>query len=237
MSRVLVKTHCFLGDFICSEPALRAICKKHHNDEIIVQSVFGDFLKWYPYTIRIVSKPEPADIEYKLICDGNSNLVTKVAELNQLTISDLIPDLNIPIQTSHKEPYYVICAEASTKERHWSEDNWESLVDRLDAPVIQVGKWNKVQIKNADTSMLGKVLLPDELATLIFHAKSFITVDTGLSHFAASIKKPYIVLMDKVPISWRNHCGYTISIHKHDIKKITVEDVLFATTQYIGKHD
>lgn len=226
-----------MGDFICSEPALRAICEKHPNDEIVVQAVFGDFLKWYPYPIRIVSKPEPADVEYKLICDGNSHLVTKVAELNQLTISSFIPDLKIPIQPSHRGPYYVICAEASTKDRHWSEDNWEAFIERLEAPVMQVGKWGKVCLKNANTSFLGKAMLPDELASLIFHAKSFITVDTGLSHFAACIKKPYVVLMDRVPQQWRMHQGYTIPIHKNDINKITVEDVLFATTKCIDKHD
>lgn len=237
MSLVLVKTHCFLGDFICSEPALRAVCQKHCRDEIVVQSVFGDFLNWYPYPIKVTTKAEPADIEYRLICDGNSNLVTKVAELNNLVISSPIPDFNIPIQPSHREPYHVICAEASTNERHWSEDNWVTLVEMLDAPVIQVGKWNKVRIKNADTSLLGKTMIPDELASLIFHAKSFITVDTGLSHFAASIKKPYVVLMDRVPVAWRAHRGYTIPIHKNDINKITVEDVLFATTQCADKHN
>lgn len=224
--KILVRTHCFLGDFICAEPSLRAICKKHPNDEIIVQTIFGSFLKWYPYPIRIVRNPVPCDMEYNLICDGNGHLVRKVAEQNNLDLDSDIPGLNIPIDEPTRADYHVVCAEASTTERQWDQKSWESLVDILEEPVVQVGKWKNVKISNADPSLLGIAMQPKELATLIFHAKTFITVDTGLSHFAASIKKPYIVLMHTVPMEWRMHEGYTIPIHKKGIEKITVQDIL-----------
>lgn len=235
MRSVNVAMHVLLGDFICAEPSLRAICKKHQDSKIIVSTPFSKFLAWYPHDIEVRQLNGSPD--YRLICDGNGHLVHKVADANGLALSDSIPNLNIPVQVSNSNPYYLICAESSTSERQWSNEKWQELIKNLDAPVIQVGKWNKVVLKEVDTSYLGKSLSPDNLASLIAGSKCFITVDTGLSHFSASIKKPYIVLMDRIPIEWRLHNGLTNAIKKNNISEITVEDVLEETFKYLSKNN
>jgi ADP-heptose:LPS heptosyltransferase len=235
MKNVNVAMHAFLGDFICAEPSLREICKKHQDSKIIVSTPFSKFLEWYPYEIEVRELNGPPD--YRLICNGNAHLVHNVADANGLTLSDCIPNLNIPVQVSNTNPYYLICAESSTPERQWSNEKWQELIKNLDAPVIQVGKWNKVVLKEVDTSYLGKSLSPENLASLIAGSKCFITVDTGLSHFSASIKKPYIVLMDRVPIEWRSHNGFTNPIKKNNISEITVEDVLEEMFKYFSKYN
>lgn len=157
---------------------------------------------------------------------GNANLVTSVAEENDLVLESELPDLNIPAREEAKGDYYLVCSEASTKERHWDRRNWDILVSRLGGPVLQVGKWAKNPIEKADKRLLGRNLHPKKLADLIRGARAFITVDTGLSHFSAAIQVPYVVLMHQVPVAWREHKGYTRAIQKGDIDRITVQEVL-----------
>lgn len=221
---VTVSMHCFLGDFICAEPSLREICKKHQDEEIVVQAPFKEFLCDYPFTLSFAQLSAPP--RYRLICNGNGHLVHQVARMNNLHLECDIPRLPIQTIPHLNEPYFLICAEASTPDRHWQMEKWEELIEKLDAPVYQIGKWNKVVLNNAKTDFLGKKLDPSMLASLIKFSKAFITVDSGLSHLSAAIQKPYVVLMDKIPSAWRMHQGLTRAINKNDIKKITVDEVL-----------
>lgn len=157
---------------------------------------------------------------------GNANLVDAVAGKYGLELESRIPDLNIPRSEPTNKEYYLICTEASTNERHWPVERWEELIARLPHPCLQVGKWAKNPVSNADTTFLGKKLPPEDLASLIRDSKTFITVDTGLSHFSAAVGKPYVVLMDLVYVAWRKHDGLTHAIHKGGIQNITVQDVL-----------
>lgn len=234
MNEVNVAMHVLLGDFICAEPALRAICKKHEGSRIIVSTPFKDFLAWYPYPLEVRQLNGPPD--YRLICDGNAHLVRRVAEDYGLFLESELPDLNIPVKIEKREPYYLVCTEASVQYRQWAQEKWEEVIKSLDAPVVQVGRWGKLPLAGADTSLLGKPLQPDHLASLIAGSKCFLTVDTGLSHLSASLRKPYIVLMDRVPVAWRMHAGFTHPIKKNCIDEITVDDVLKETAKYLGQH-
>lgn len=223
---VVIETHAFLGDCICSEPSIRALVKKHAGERVKVRSPFEEFLKYLPYQIEFTKDKEPAD--YVLINPqgGNANLVDAVAEKYGLELDSRIPDLNIPRSEPTNKEYYLICTEASTNERHWPVEKWEELVSRLPYPCVQVGKWAKNPVPNADATFLGKKLPPEDLASLIRNSKAFITVDTGLSHFSAAVGKPYVVLMDLVYVEWRKHEGLTHAIYKGGIQNITVQDVL-----------
>lgn len=201
----------------------------------MVHAPFKEFLANYPYPIKLA--PFDGQADYRLICDGNGHLVRKVAEINGLVLEDDLPRLSLPTAPVVNDPYYLICAEASTTDRQWQPDRWEELVNRLDAPVIQVGKWGKAPVRGASDEFLGTKLDPPKLASLIKFAKAFITVDTGLSHLAAAIQKPYVVLMDRIPPAWRMHRDYTRPIHKNDVRKITVNEVLEETTKHLGQHD
>lgn len=159
-----------------------------------------------------------------------------MAEDYGLFLESELPDLNIPVEIEKREPYYLVCTEASAQYRQWTQEKWEEVIKNLDAPVVQVGRWGKLPLAGADTSLLGKPLQPDHLASLIAGSKCFLTVDTGLSHLAASLRKPYIVLMDRVPVAWRMHAGFTHPIKKNCIDEITVDDVLKETAKYLGQH-
>lgn len=223
---VVIETHAFLGDCICSEPSIRALVKKHAGERVKVRSPFEEFLKYLPYPIEFTKGKEPPN--YVLINPqgGNANLVDAVAEKYGLELDSRIPDLNIPRSEPTNKEYYLICTEASTNERHWPVAKWEELVAKLPYPCIQVGKWAKNPVPNADATFLGKKLPPEDLASLIRNSKAFITVDTGLSHFSAAVGKPYVVLMDLVYVEWRKHEGLTHAIYKGGILNITVQDVL-----------
>lgn len=223
---VVIETHAFLGDCICSEPSIRALVKKHAGERVKVRSPFEEFLKYLPYPIEFTKDKEPPN--YVLINPqgGNANLVDAVAEKYGLELDSRIPDLNIPRSEPTNREYYLICTEASTNERHWPVAKWEELVAKLPYPCVQVGKWAKNPVPNADAAFLGKKLPPEDLASLIRNSKAFITVDTGLSHFSAAVGKPYVVLMDLVYVEWRKHEGLTHAIYKGGILNITVQDVL-----------
>lgn len=233
--KILLWTHSLLGDFICSEPIIRAFYKKY-NDEFTVDvfTHFPSFFKNYPYIDNIVvSKSKMLDYSktYKLICDGNGDLVKKVAKLNNIELSEsLVPEfflLDLPWKIElPTQPYVVISAEANYKDRMWEDGKWKTVIDELKKKykVVQVGVKDRF-FNNVDL-YLKKVDFVD-LAHLIKNSSHFITVDSGLSHFSASIKKKYIVLMNNIPVEWRTHQGYTNAISvKRNINNIVPDDVL-----------
>lgn len=231
--KILLKTHSFLGDCICSEPTIRELCKKHKNVYVITQ--YPDLFLNYDCPINIISESEESKHEwaivYRLISDGNDSLVKGVSKLVGVHLENFIPKLNL-LNSPHSldklpDNYIAISCESTDNGRVWNVDKWENLCiyfHNLGYKILQIGKWGE-PLKNVDRFIKNSSFV--DVAHAIKHSKYFITVDSGLSHLAASIQKQYIVLMHNVPIQFRTHESYTIPvINQKGLSYITENDVI-----------
>ncbi|AHG72498.1 Lipopolysaccharide heptosyltransferase 1 [Mannheimia sp. USDA-ARS-USMARC-1261] len=103
-----------------------------------------------------------------------------------------------------KKTAYVMLIHATTRaDKHWREEYWADIVKELAKQNIEVRlAWgNQTEKERAErlAKVMGNVVvLPKmgltELATQIVGAKAVVSVDTGLSHLAAALDKPNVIL-------------------------------------------
>ncbi|MEG9481338.1 lipopolysaccharide heptosyltransferase RfaC [Mannheimia sp. HC-2023] len=103
-----------------------------------------------------------------------------------------------------KKTAYVMLIHATTRaDKHWREEYWADVIKELAKQNIEVRlAWgNQTEKERAErlAKVMGNVVvLPKmgltELATQIVGAKAVVSVDTGLSHLAAALDKPNVIL-------------------------------------------
>ncbi len=107
---------------------------------------------------------------------------------------------------------YVVCLHATTWEtKYWPEDHWQQLITKLNQQGLKVVlPWGNAEEKvrserlaaGLNHQALGALgvwcppqqLKLNEMARLLKHAKAVVSVDTGLSHVAAALDVPMVVL-------------------------------------------
>ncbi|MFA9489313.1 MULTISPECIES: lipopolysaccharide heptosyltransferase RfaC [unclassified Mannheimia] len=105
---------------------------------------------------------------------------------------------------SEKITAYVMLIHATTRaDKHWKEAYWVEVIQELAKQNIEVRlAWgNQIEKERAERLAIvasNVVVLPKmgltELATQIAGAKAVVSVDTGLSHLAAALDKPNVIL-------------------------------------------
>lgn len=105
---------------------------------------------------------------------------------------------------SEKMTAYVMLIHATTRaDKHWKEEYWADIIKELAKQNIEVRlAWgNQTEKERADRLAMVEnnvVVLPKmgltELAAQIAGAKAVVSVDTGLSHLAAALDKPNVIL-------------------------------------------
>ncbi|SUT94549.1 ADP-heptose--LPS heptosyltransferase [Actinobacillus lignieresii] len=99
---------------------------------------------------------------------------------------------------------YLLAIHATTRaDKHWKEDYWREVIQELSVQGVEVRlPWGNAQEKarairlaqaNTNVTVLPKLSLT-ELAEQIAGAKAVLSVDTGLSHLAAALDKPNVIL-------------------------------------------
>ncbi len=98
-------------------------------------------------------------------------------------------------------PYWVFLHATTRENKHWSEENWQSLLEKMSPTPIYL-PWGAPHEKDRaerlatvgqHVHVLPKLPLAD-IAHLLAHAKGVISVDTGLSHLTAALDKPNFTL-------------------------------------------
>lgn len=99
---------------------------------------------------------------------------------------------------------YIVAVHATTRaDKHWQEEEWQSLFEQISQAGLAVHlPWGNLAEKhraerlaqgNAAIQVLPKLSL-SELAADIAGAVAVVSVDTGLSHLTAALDKPNVVL-------------------------------------------
>jgi heptosyltransferase-1 len=143
----------------------------------------------------------------------NLHAVTRIRQLfaqalhYDIDIEHVRYDLQLPpadiSQFSLPEQYCLFIPNTTWPTKHWPISYWRQLIEKLAAqniPVVLPGGYAhelpKVEAIAADFTnciILQKTSL-DQLALIIKKAQAIVSVDTGLSHLAAAIERPTIVL-------------------------------------------
>ncbi|AHF01098.1 ADP-heptose:LPS heptosyl transferase [Thiomicrospira aerophila AL3] len=108
---------------------------------------------------------------------------------------------------------YVVCLHGTTwQTKYWPEDHWQALITQLNQQGLKVVlPWGNAEEKARSERLAQglnehqaqralEVWCPpaplklDEVARLLKHAKAVVSVDTGLSHVAAALDVPLVVL-------------------------------------------
>lgn len=99
---------------------------------------------------------------------------------------------------------YVVCLHATTWEtKYWPEDHWQQLIAKLNQQGLKVVlPWGNPDEKarserlaaNHQAWCPAQQLKLTDMARLLKHARAVVSVDTGLSHVAAALDVPMVVL-------------------------------------------
>ncbi len=122
----------------------------------------------------------------------NSHIQQRVAKL--LTSIDISED---------KLSYFVICPFTTRPQKHWFDDYWQNLADKIyqhyQQPIVMLGGPADQPASQAIaqspfiTSLVGQTSLP-EAAEIIAQAQALIGVDTGLTHMGHAAQVPTLGL-------------------------------------------
>lgn len=104
---------------------------------------------------------------------------------------------------SIEEPYVIFFHSTTRDEKHWSEQEWKNLIEKMTALPVQIrlpwgnekekGRAERLAKNHSNVRVLPKLTLT-ELANQIANAAAVVSVDTGLAHLTAALDKPNITL-------------------------------------------
>lgn len=109
--------------------------------------------------------------------------------------------------------YAVICPFTTRDWKHWFEDRWANLVDRIKADLglttvilggpddLEADRRIRAAVRGGVVSLVGKTSL-SEAAALVKSARLLVGVDTGLTHIATAFERPTVALFgSNIPYS------------------------------------
>lgn len=146
----------------------------------------------------------------------DQHAITRLRELFAKALNYPIPTTPIEYGLNHqawlpldnlKDQPYVVCLHATTWEtKYWPEDYWQQLIAKLNQQGLRVVlPWGNQEEKTRSERLATGLshhqawcppqqLKLNEMARLLKHAKAVVSVDTGLSHVAAALDVPMVVL-------------------------------------------
>jgi len=152
----------------------------------------------------------------KMSVAKDQHAITRLRELFAKALNYPIPSTPINYGLNHqawlpldnlKKQNYVVCLHGTTwATKYWPEDHWQALISKLNQQGCQVVlPWGNAEeqarSQRLTTSVTeqqawcpSKPLKLNEMARLLKHASAVVSVDTGLSHVAAALDLPLVVL-------------------------------------------
>ncbi|OOF82310.1 lipopolysaccharide heptosyltransferase 1 [Rodentibacter ratti] len=135
--------------------------------------------------------------------------VERIRQLFSLSLDYALPpsqgDYGIAqyFTSSSIEPYVIFFHSTTRDEKHWPEQEWKDLIEKMTALPVQIrlpwgnekekGRAERLAKNHSNVRVLPKLTLT-ELANQIANAAAVVSVDTGLAHLTAALDKPNITL-------------------------------------------
>ncbi len=146
----------------------------------------------------------------------DQHAITRLRELFAKALNYPIPSTPISYGLNHqtwlpidnlKKQNYVVCLHGTTwATKYWPEEHWQALISKLNQQGYQlILPWGNAE-EHARSQRLAKGLTEqqawcpaealklNDMASLLKHATAVVSVDTGLSHVAAALDVPLVVL-------------------------------------------
>ncbi|TGZ99083.1 lipopolysaccharide heptosyltransferase RfaC [Rodentibacter pneumotropicus] len=105
--------------------------------------------------------------------------------------------------TASIEPYVIFFHSTTRDEKHWLEQEWKNLIEKMTALSVQIrlpwgNEKEKARAERLAQDKANVVVLPrlslTDLAQQIAASQAVVSVDTGLAHLTAALDKPNITL-------------------------------------------
>ncbi|WP_420554797.1 lipopolysaccharide heptosyltransferase RfaC [Neptuniibacter marinus] len=140
--------------------------------------------------------------------DKNLHAVERIRQLFAKALNYPLPkqlgDFSIRphfVPTSPTEPYLVFQHSTTRFDKHWPEEYWISLIEKASDWKIKLPWGSEAEKERAErlahnqphVEVLPKLSL-SEVATVLVSATGCVSVDTGLSHLAAALDTPNLIL-------------------------------------------
>jgi len=165
--------------------------------------------------------------------------------LRALAIFDADPTPRIPLPTDappNEPPCIAVHPGSGSERKNWPEDRWLELLTRLthehDLPVLLVGGEAEGErlhrLASAlphDRRRLARRLPLDQLAPLLSRCRLFLGHDSGITHLAAALGVPCVVLWGPTnPAIWRPRGSHDVRLlqHEHGLLALDPRSVLAA---------
>ena len=249
---ILITIACNLGDNVCSDPAIRAIRVKYPNAEITISTRYMTVWDGYKYAdcvipFRRISDTKGCDLKFHFDGSVHGHIVDCLAGEAVFDLTDRIPRLAVTesevlaarekFKTINFDlPTVIISGEASHVGREWSRRQWELLCERLGPHIqtVQIGR-QRPFLRNVQHRLINKTTLREMMAVVSL-SKLCICVDSGVSHIAAALGIPAVVIYGPVPAAIRSHTGLTFPVETdfRSMAKIKA-DMVYAAAQAVLK--
>lgn len=143
----------------------------------------------------------------------DQHAISRLRELLAKALDYPVPSTPIDYGLTHQawsslseldQQAYVVCLHATTwKTKYWPEEHWQELISKLNLQGLKVVlPWGNLEEKARSERLAAnhQAWCPDQqlkltdMACLLKHAQAVVSVDTGLSHVAAALDVPMVVL-------------------------------------------
>jgi len=114
------------------------------------------------------------------------------------------------VMSAYHNPVIIHAIAACSGNKHWTQENWEQLVDTMpECTFIQLGLLSEQPIRGT-VDFRGKASIRESIA-LIKYAKSFVGVDSSFAHACNAVGTPGVVVFGpSTPVIWGHRTNVNI---------------------------
>ena len=244
-----------IGDVLFITPIIKCLKKQYPKINISIMTMFNELFKENPYVDNLIeiSQPLPKfDRTYFLNYEFNPNVhpVEAYAKIIGIRIDNYDLELNLTFNELKKgkeildsltnKPVIIIHKEVNWTTRQWPDEYWIKLVKRLKKEykkydIISTGVANQSAYVEGTLDLTGKIKDIRELASVLWHSKFMICVDSGVMHLGIALNKPVFSLFSitdpnkRLPDRWlklaSQHNRRTAGIHHKQKPPVEIEPI------------
>jgi GT2 family glycosyltransferase/ADP-heptose:LPS heptosyltransferase/predicted SAM-dependent methyltransferase len=211
--RIQVHRRNALGDVLLITPVLHELRNKYRDATIAVTTLYPTLLEGNPDVDQVLRAPAPLpgfdltfDLQYEHLPE--LHIVDAYAQIAGVTLSDRTPSLHLAQADLEAAdavlreagvrldtPLVAFHVESGWKVRDWPLDRFRAVAEALEqrgAQVVVLGERPTMPL-DFGIDLRGKTTLRS-LAALVFKCDALLSIDSGVMHLAAALRRPFVGL-------------------------------------------